>query len=203
MAVAMPGLRSTTNVRIRQRVCVKAWPAESETENAAVGVLVSASTEVLRLIAVGRASGGNVRESILPAPTSMDELLAKLEEDYANMYFITGDLADELYAEDCLFADPTISFEGLQLYKNNLQLLIPFLVSPAICLKGIRVIEPEASVLAAWTLSTRLELPWKPQIFVNGTTEYSIEDFRIVKHVERWDITPWQAVLMVLGLFKR
>jgi hypothetical protein len=116
------------------------------------------------------------------------------------MYFITGQLADEIYCEECLFADPTIQFTGLGLYKQNLQLLIPFLVSPKVQLVGLE--QSDGGVCATWTLDTSLKLPWRPHIFVNGTTEYSIDsNFQIVRHVERWDISPVQAVLMVLGLF--
>ena len=174
-----------------------------------VRALVSLSTEALRLV------GPKSRPDELPssppaeAPSSMAEFVEKLEEDFRRMYFVTGDLADELYVSDCVFADPTISFEGLELYKNNLRLLIPFLASPEIGLQGpIEVVDEvveagtrRARVMATWTLDTGLKLPWKPRVFVNGTTDYYLVDFRIVRHVERWDIDPHQAVLMVLGLY--
>ncbi len=174
-----------------------------------VRALVSLSTEALRLV------GPKSRPDELPssppaeAPSSMAEFVEKLEEDFRRMYFVTGDLADELYVSDCVFADPTISFEGLELYKNNLRLLIPFLASPEIGLQGpIEVVDEvveagtrRARVMATWTLDTGLKLPWKPRVFVNGTTDYDLVDFRIVRHVERWDIDPRQAVLMVLGLY--
>lgn len=174
-----------------------------------VRALVSLSTEALRLV------GPKSRPDELPssppaeAPSSMAEFVEKLEEDFRRMYFVTGDLADELYVSDCVFADPTISFEGLELYKNNLRLLIPFLASPEIGLQGpIEVVDEvveagtrRARVMATWTLDTGLKLPWKPRVFVNGTTDYYLVDFRIVRHVERWDIDPRQAVLMVLGLY--
>lgn len=174
-----------------------------------VRALVSLSTEALRLV------GPKSRPDELPssppaeAPSSMAEFVEKLEEDFRRMYFVTGDLADELYVSDCVFADPTISFEGLELYKNNLRLLIPFLASPEIGLQGpIEVVDEvveagtrRARVMATWTLDTGIKLPWKPRVFVNGTTDYYLVDFRIVRHVERWDIDPRQAVLMVLGLY--
>ena len=89
-----------------------------------VRALVSLSTEALRLV------GPKSRPDELPssppaeAPSSMAEFVEKLEEDFRRMYFVTGDLADELYVSDCVFADPTISFEGLELYKNNLRWLM-------------------------------------------------------------------------------
>ncbi len=177
----------------------------------AVQALVSLSTEALRLFGP-KSPPNELSASIsVPAPSSMAEFLAKLEEDFRRAYFVTGDLADELYVSDCVFADPTISFEGLELYKNNLRLLIPFLTAPEIRLKGsIEVVDEvanreagvdQATVRAYWTLDTGLKLPWKPRVFVNGVTDYSLVGLRVVRHVERWDIDPREAVLMVLGLY--
>ena len=174
-----------------------------------VRALVSLSTEALRLVGPKSRPGELPSSPPAEAPSSMAEFVEKLEEDFRRMYFVTGDLADELYVSDCVFADPTISFEGLELYKNNLRLLIPFLASPEIGLQGpIEVVDEvveagtrRARVMATWTLDTGLKLPWKPRVFVNGTTDYYLVDFRIVRHVERWDIDPRQAVLMVLGLY--
>jgi hypothetical protein len=97
------------------------------------------------------------------------------------------------------------------MYKSNLRLLIPFLTAPEIRLNGaIEVVDevttPEAgveqaTVRAYWTLDTGLKLPWKPRVFVNGITDYSLVGLRIVRHVERWDIDGFEAVLMVLGLY--
>jgi hypothetical protein len=197
---------------IRSRVRCVCVPAVKGRDDGTVGdrvvqALVSLSTEALRLFGPKAPLSELPVSSHVSAPSSMAEFVAKLEEDFQRGYFVTGDLADELYVSDCVFADPTISFEGLELYKSNLQLLIPFLRAPEIRLKrAIEVVDEEAgsgqaTVRAYWTLDTGLKLPWKPRVFVNGTTDYSLVGLRIVRHVERWDIDPREAVLMVLGLY--
>jgi len=195
--VRLHSLRSTRRTLVRVRGQVQ------DSGNPIVGALVGASTEALRILGVGRrGQRGGGPPSPPPPATSMEEFLARLEDDYARMYFITGQLDEGLYDERCSFADPTISFEGLALYQSNLELLIPFLVAPKITLKGIQVVSKDA-VCASWILATTLKLPWKPEIYVRGTTTYGLgKGFRVIDHVERWDISPWEAVLMVLGLHK-
>lgn len=199
----------------RRARCARALAVKGDDDGGvgdrAVQGLVWLSTEVLRLFGRNPPPNGLAPSVPVPAPSSMAEFVVQLEEDFRRAYFVTGDLADELYASDCVFADPTISFQGLEMYKSNLRLLIPFLTAPEIRLKGaIQVVDevttPEAgveqaTVRAYWTLDTGLKLPWKPRVCVNGITDYSLVGLRIVRHVERWDIDGFEAVLMVLGLY--
>ncbi|CAN1339858.1 hypothetical protein LINPERPRIM_LOCUS38642 [Linum perenne] len=49
----------------------------------------------------------------------------------------SGIFTSELYVEDCLFEDPTISFRVTDLYSRNLKLLVPFFDDPSIRLQSI------------------------------------------------------------------
>ncbi|KAJ0914930.1 hypothetical protein HanPSC8_Chr06g0244151 [Helianthus annuus] len=53
----------------------------------------------------------------------------------------------------------------------------------------------EANHLEALICRTYLKLPWRPLISVDGTTVYDLDNqFRIVKHVESWSVSPLEAI---------
>jgi len=62
-----------------------------------------------------------------PAPASVEEAVERLRADYAGTgddpraYFLTGKMDAALYAEDCEFADPFVSFRGRRRFEENLQ----------------------------------------------------------------------------------
>lgn len=111
--------------------------------------------------------------------------------------FNLGLFTSGIYAEDCVFEDPTIKFRGRDLYSRNLQLLVPFFDSPSIKLEKIeKGNDSNAGVIVAyWKLRTSLKLPWQPLISVDGKTVYDLdEQLKIVKHVESWNISALEAV---------
>ena len=56
------------------------------------------------------------------------EVLQGIREDIEEReYLWSGKITDELYDEDCVFTDPTLSFEGLSTFKRNLANLDPLL----------------------------------------------------------------------------
>ncbi|KAM0071242.1 hypothetical protein Hdeb2414_s0001g00022741 [Helianthus debilis subsp. tardiflorus] len=110
---------------------------------------------------------------------------------------ILGNFTSGIYAEDCIFEDPTIRFNGRDLYSCNLKLLVPFFDHPSISLQGItKVLSGETeSVKATCKQRTYLNLPWRPLISVDGTAVYDLyNQFRIVKHVESWSVSPLEAI---------
>ena len=60
------------------------------------------------------------------APGSLEEAIERLRADYEGTaedprpYFLTGAMDEELYDEDCEFADPFVSFRGRQRFVDNL-----------------------------------------------------------------------------------
>ncbi|XP_019055706.1 PREDICTED: uncharacterized protein LOC104611825 isoform X2 [Nelumbo nucifera] len=111
--------------------------------------------------------------------------------------FAKRDFTSAIYAEDCIFEDPTIKFTGKDLYARNLKLLVPFFDHPSIVLQKIeKGFKYESNfVLATWKLRTYLKLPWRPLISIEGNTVYDLNaDFKIVRHVESWNVSALQAV---------
>lgn len=207
---------------------------ETERDNVFVRLVVAAATETLRFLGVGSSSKPDVATATAtaippgcsqrPSPGDIPAVLECLRSDYEERsYFITGVLSDGIYDEECYFADPTVSFTGRELWKRNLQLLVPFLEDPSIQLTGLKQLNiddtiPEGDVRvgngsveeeesgkivklrADWILKCGLKLPWRPFINVVGSTEYDLawpDNNRIVRHVESWDISAWEALILL------
>ncbi|KAL2478546.1 hypothetical protein Fot_47560 [Forsythia ovata] len=163
-------------------------------------VAVSGVTELIRLFSF---TGGGRSISVdkdhrddIPV-SSIDDVLSTIKSDYEKAYFVTGLFTSAIYANDCTFEDPTIKFRGKELYSRNLSLLVPFFEEPSIQLKKIeKGISSETDfIVASWTLRTYLKLPWKPFIFIDGKTLYDLdEQFRIVRHVESWNVSAFEAI---------
>ncbi|KAL5198139.1 hypothetical protein ABZP36_001651 [Zizania latifolia] len=152
-----------------------------------VRAAVSAITELLRVL-----SPKNPRDALqkgatgaeLDLPRSMDDVVAVLEADYQQAYFLTGNFTPDIYAEDCLFEDPTIKFRGRSRYSQNLDLL------------GLRV--ETKFIMATWTLRTYLRLPWRPLIAIRGNTTYDLdEEYMVTRHAESWDVSALEAISQI------
>ncbi|KAG7968957.1 hypothetical protein I3843_07G006200 [Carya illinoinensis] len=163
-------------------------------------LVVSGATELLRLFSSSSTYNKNrvsdeKREEILVS--GVDDVMTILKSDYENAYFVTGAFTSAIYAEDCIFEDPTIKFQGKELYSRNLKLLVPFFDHPSI---GLQKIEKGMNsktnfVLATWKLRTYLKLPWKPLICIDGSTVYELNgNFNIVRHAESWNVSALEAI---------
>ncbi|KAL9450747.1 hypothetical protein AB3S75_012474 [Citrus x aurantiifolia] len=161
---------------------------------------VSGVTELLRLFSSfdkGRLDRVSYKQKDEILVSGIDDIVTILKSDYENAYFVTGILTSEIYAEDCIFEDPTIRFRGIELYSRNLRLLVPFFEYPSIGLQHIeKGFNSERNfVLATWKLRTYLKLPWKPLIFIDGSTVYELNDeFKITRHAESWNVSALEAV---------
>ncbi|XP_071694236.1 uncharacterized protein [Rutidosis leptorrhynchoides] len=163
-------------------------------------IVVSGTTEILRLFSSFNKNRLNevvTEQTYETSASNVDDIIMILKSDYDDAYFVTGNFTSGIYAEDCIFEDPTIRFSGRKLYSRNLKLLVPFFEDASISLQSInKVVNGEReSVMASWTLRTYLKLPWRPLISIDGRTVYDLDSqFKIGKHVESWSVTPLEAI---------
>ncbi|XP_038889843.1 uncharacterized protein LOC120079646 isoform X2 [Benincasa hispida] len=171
--------------------------------SAIVKIAVSGVTELLRLFSnpISKSVDGvrdNQEEEFVV--TGVDEVVNILKSDYENAYFVTGIFTSAIYADDCLFEDPTIRFRGKELYSRNLKLLVPFFDRPSIQLQTINKSNKYGVefVLAAWKLRTYLKLPWRPLISIDGSTLYELDkELKIVRHAESWSVSALEAITQI------
>jgi len=156
-----------------------------------------------------RLEARRLEREALPAVTPR-QLTAKLREDFSERgYLFTGEISSEIYDDDCVFTDPTLSFVGLETFERNLAALQPILNvllgddRRVILRKGPELNRRDQSVEAQWRMSGAIRLPWKPRIELNGATKFSYDPSRkgrIVRYDETWEISAADALLQ---LFKR
>ncbi|KAH0850152.1 hypothetical protein HID58_095735 [Brassica napus] len=148
---------------------------------------VGGVTEVLRLFSVASSPSTTLR--INEDKSDYEENardIDVLRSDYGNAYFVTGIFTTAIYSDDCIFEDPTISFQGTELYERNLRLLVPVSLSQGNYIR------------ATWKLRTYLKLPWRPLISIDGSTVYELDrDFKIVRHVESWSVSAVEAIRQI------
>ncbi|XP_020590220.1 uncharacterized protein LOC110031388 isoform X1 [Phalaenopsis equestris] len=157
---------------------------------------ISGLTELLRTFSPKKRRDDSGFEDA-PLAGSVDDVLQILSIDYGRAYFLTGNFTSNIYANDCLFEDPTIKFTGKDQYLQNLRLLVPFFDCPSLVLQKIEKGCNNGTnfIIAKWKLRTYLKFPWRPFISITGTTTYDLnEEFHIVKHAENWNISPLEAI---------
>ncbi|VEU35787.1 unnamed protein product [Pseudo-nitzschia multistriata] len=172
----------------------------SDSDGASKGIVGSLTGLVNRVSAASSSSssssgaaGENERASKASGdapPASPGELVDRIRRDYEEKnYLWTGDLDLGCFREDCLFADPTISFVGKDKFVENTQNLVPIVEAVAedyrsdllsISLGSQRRDGKECSyVETRWNMVGSLTaspcLFWKPGIDVIGRTRFWFE----------------------------
>lgn len=56
-----------------------------------------------------------------------EELRDGIQKDFESAFLLTGEINEELYHTYCTFTDPTLSFEGLETFKQNIQSIKPLI----------------------------------------------------------------------------
>ena len=138
---------------------------------------------------------------------SGDEVLAGLRADFEDReYLWSGKITPELYDEDCVFTDPTLSFSGLATFEKNLENLDPWInrfvpeAARSVELRRIALTDDGRAVEAEWRMLGNLALPWRPRLDLEGRTTYTLEGEggRISAYNEAWAITPAEALWMLV-----
>uniref|UniRef100_A0A2P2JWV1 Uncharacterized protein LOC105111904 isoform X2 n=1 Tax=Rhizophora mucronata TaxID=61149 RepID=A0A2P2JWV1_RHIMU len=97
---------------------------------------VSGVTELLRLFSFSnkdRLDGVSYKEKDELPVSSVDDVILNLKSEYDNAYFVTGIFTSAIYAKDCIFEDPTISFRGENHRHLELMYLGMFAVVKCFC----------------------------------------------------------------------
>lgn len=139
-------------------------------------------------------------------PVSPEELLDGLRADFLEReYLFTGDITPNLYDEECVFTDPTLSFKGLATFERNLAALDPILNAllgdRAVELFDARLDKASNCIECRWRMSGGINLPWRPRIELRGRTRYSYDaarQGRIVRYDEFWESSAAEQLLALL-----
>ena len=151
-------------------------------------------------------------------PKSVAETLKRIQLDNDNAYFLNGQMDTLIYDENCVFADPFVSFEGRDRFVDNLSNLGSFITKYDCKVlkqnnkdsKGnedttATTTSSSTSTSTTTTTTTRfmvkleLNLPWKPLLAWPWGVTYEIcpETFLVTKHTESWEIEPWEGVKQI------
>jgi len=146
-------------------------------------------------------------------PRSLEEAVSRLEADYAGSasdpraYFLTGCMDEELYDEQCEFADPFVSFKGRQRFVDNLSNLAGGFITDS----STRTLESSSKAYDPATgapptyrtkllVKLQLGLPWKPVLAWPWGVEHVFdpETMLIVRHIESWDVSAADGLRQLL-----
>ena len=149
--------------------------------------------------------GGEEIASTSPSeeePMTREEIIDALEKDYEKNYFIGGESEMKAYSSECVFADPFVSFTGLDRFKQNVGNLGTSLKD--VECKVLKMVDNgDDGVKFYWQFSAVVEaLPWRPKLAASGNTTHILEQkgagMEVVKHIEAWDVDPWVVLKKLL-----
>ena len=153
------------------------------------------------------------------APQSPEELLERIRMEYDEKnYLWTGDLDLDCFDPNCVFTDPTISFQGTDKFTENTQNLVPIVEafaenyrSDLLDIKlGSGNDENESDgfyVETRWNMVGSLTANpwffWKPKIDVIGRTKFWFREqegvgYKVYFYDESWEIAAWKALLQII-----
>ncbi|GAB5358509.1 hypothetical protein AAMO2058_000464300 [Amorphochlora amoebiformis] len=120
---------------------------------------------------------------------SREEVRDILQEDYAiRRSFVTGDISEEIYADNCKFTDPFQVTNGIETYMKAVKVLFNQEESK------FRLVEPmsinkDGKILAKWEAEFVTKVPFTLKFApYSGTTTLTVnDDGLVVDHFETWN----------------
>jgi len=133
---------------------------------------------------------------------SLEEVKDVLAEDLSRRkYFITGNLTEAIFDDECRFKDPTNDIVGLSRYRKALGILFDpqnsVLTLNTIQVKNDDESSQEGFIEARWILGGYLQLPWRPYItpFEGVSRYYTNEKGLIALQSQTWAISATRALI--------
>jgi hypothetical protein len=133
-------------------------------------------------------------------PSSLQETFERIQLDNDRSYFLSGEVDKLIYDEDCVFADPFVSFKGRDRFVDNLANLGSFITKYSAKLLDYQVVDGSANeVKTKVMVKLELNLPWKPVLAWPWGVRYEIDaDTNLITmHEESWDIAPLDGVKQI------
>jgi hypothetical protein len=146
----------------------------------------------------GKAFASDKKESspsLEDSPKSLKETLERIQLDNDRSYFLSGEVDKLIYDEQCVFADPFVSFAGRDRFVENLANLGSFITKYSAKMLDYQVSSDETVVDTKVMVKLELNLPWKPVLAWPWGVRYEIdpETNLITTHRESWDIQPLEV----------
>mmetsp|Transcript_9116 Transcript_9116/g.13666 ORF Transcript_9116/g.13666 Transcript_9116/m.13666 type:complete len:227 (+) Transcript_9116:91-771(+) len=176
----------------------------SETSSTVKGI-VNSLTNAFVSISKNRNESPSTDEPLRAKSLSPNQLLNGVKEDFSKKYLWNGQINENLYSQDCLFTDPTLSFKGLETYRRNvgsLQPLVRALVPEyEVELLSCEMNQKDKCIKARWRMYGDINVFWNPRIDVVGRTKFSYDPSkgnRIVNYFETWEMPASKALFQLI-----
>lgn len=135
-----------------------------------------------------------------PPEAQIKRVIATLNAELPTLF--ETDISYDIYSPDILFKDPVNRFRG----KFNYRIIFwtlrfhSKLFFTDLHFDLHRVAQADAStILADWTVRGQLRLPWRSQLYFNGTSTYSLTKMGLVwQHIDQWDRSPVEILKQFL-----
>jgi len=193
---ATASIASSARARVRARRTTTTTRARDDDADAGLKAAWYGAEAFGNLIGATRATTTHGTTTTMTAMTR-EGALESIRADYAEEYFVSGRGEMAAYAGDCEFADPFVSFRGLDRFRANVANLGGMMREVDLQIKSFE--ETEDGVQTEWRFSCVLDLPWRPMLAASGGTTHVLNDEnRVVRHYERWDVDPKKVLGQLL-----